>query len=99
IAANPAAPDFANTILALEQSGRLLTRVEAVFFNLTSSHTNEALQALELEMAPRVAAHWSAIYLNAALFARIDAVYQARETLGLDPEAIKALERYHLDFV
>src|SRR5579872_2611570 len=59
IAGNARAPDFANTILALEQSGLLLTRVEAVFSNLASSHTNPALQAIELELAPRLAAHWS----------------------------------------
>jgi peptidyl-dipeptidase Dcp len=97
IAGNTEAPGFANTILALEESGRLLARVEMVFFNLSSSHTNDALQAIEREMAPRVAAHWSAIYLNATLFARIDAVHNARA--GLDPEALKVLDRYHLDFV
>src|SRR5581483_2890647 len=84
IAGNADAPDFANTIVALEQSGQLLTRVEAVFSNLASSHTNPALQAIELEMAPRLAAHWSAIQLNAALFARIDAVHARRHQLGLD---------------
>ena len=97
IAGNKDAPSFANTILALEESGRLLARVEMVFFNLSSSHTNEALQAIEREMAPRIAAHWSAIYLNAALFGRIDAVHAARA--GLDAEALKLLDRYHLDFV
>src|SRR5579862_5170728 len=74
IAGNADAPNFANTIMALEQSGQLLNRVEAVFSNLASSHTNPALQTIELELAPRLAAHWSAIYLNPALFARIDAV-------------------------
>src|SRR5579872_7015351 len=64
IAGDPDMPSFANTILALEQGGRLLHRVEAVFSNLASSYTNDALQAIEREMAPRLAAHWSAIYLN-----------------------------------
>jgi peptidyl-dipeptidase Dcp len=99
IAANPALPSFENVIVALETSGRLLTRVEGVFHNLASSVTNGALQAIELELAPRLAAHWSAITLNAALFARIDDLYQRRETLGLDAESLRVLERYHLDFV
>ena len=57
------------------------------------------LQAIELEMAPRLSAHWSAIYLNADLFARIDALYDSAPALGLDAEALRVLERYHLDFV
>jgi peptidyl-dipeptidase Dcp len=97
IAAAPAG--FETTIIALEKSGKLLGKVEAVFSNLTSANTNEALQAIELEMAPRLSAHWSAIYLNPDLFARIDALYAGRESLGLDSEAMRVLERYHLDFV
>jgi len=99
IAANPAPPDFDNVVLALERSGRLLTKVDAVFSNLASSATNPALQAIELEMAPRLSAHWSAISMHPVLFARLDAVYQARASLGLDSESLKVLERYHLDFV
>ena len=99
IAADPAPPSFDNVIVALETSGRLLTRVEGVFHNLASSATNQALQAIELEMAPRLAAHWSAITLNATLFARIDRLYQRRDGLGLDAESLRVLERYHLDFV
>ena len=100
IAAIAAAPaGFDNTIIALEKSGKLLGKVEAVFSNLTSANTNEALQAIELEMAPRLSAHWSAIYLNPELFVRIDALFSKRETLGLDGEAMRVLERYHLDFV
>src|ERR1700722_16911211 len=91
--------DFQTTIIALEKSGKLLARVEAIFFALTSSNTNDALQAIERDMAPRLSAHWSAIYLNAKLFARIDALYAKRETLGLDAESLRVLERYHLDFV
>src|SRR5580658_5302023 len=97
IAGNAAPPDFANTVAALEDSGRLLARVEMVFSNLSSSHTNDALQAIELEMAPRLAAHSSAVYLNAPLFARIDAVHAARE--NLEAEQRKVVERIHLDFV
>jgi len=99
IARSSAPPDFANTIAALEDSGRLLARVDAVFSNLASAHTSEKLQAIEREMAPRLAAHWSALYLNAKLFARIDAVHAAKATLDLDAQSLRVLERYHLDFV
>src|SRR5438445_5773629 len=99
IAENSGSPSFDNVVLALEKSGSLLTRVEGVFGNLTSSATDEALQAIELEMAPRLSAHWSAIFMHPALFARLDALYQKRGTLGLDAESLRVLERYHLDFV
>ena len=99
IAADPAPPDFANTIIALERSGELLARVDAVFSALAGSATNEALQAIELEMAPRLSAHWNAVYLNARLFKRLDAVWQQRDCIGLDPESLRVLERIHLDFV
>jgi peptidyl-dipeptidase Dcp len=99
IAENSDPPSFDNVVLALENSGRLLTRVEGVFGNLTLSATDEALQAIELEMAPRLSAHWSAIFMHPALFARLDVLYQKRATLGLDAESLRVLERYHLDFV
>ena len=99
IAGNPALPGFANTVAALERSGALLTRVELVFSNLTLSQTNEALQEIEMAMAPRLAQHWNAVYLNAPLFARLDAVWQARAILGLAAEELRVLERYHLEFV
>jgi peptidyl-dipeptidase Dcp len=99
IAENPAPPSFDNMVLALEKSGRLLTRVEGVFYNLTSAATNEALQAIELEMAPRLSAHWSAISMHPVLFARLDALYARRASLSLDSESLRVLERYHLDFV
>ena len=99
IAENPATPSFANTIVALEKSGRRLTRVEAIFFNLASSDSNDELQAIERDMAPVLARHWNAIYLNAALFARIEALHVGRATLGLDAEELRVLERYHLDFM
>ena len=99
IAENPAPPSFDNLVLALERSGQLLTRVEGVFHNLTSSATNDALQAIELEMAPRLSAHWSAITMHPVLFARLDELYRKRARLELDAESLKVLERYHLDFV
>jgi Zn-dependent oligopeptidase len=99
IAENPQPPGFDNVVLALEKSGQLLGRIEGVFHNLASSCTDEALQAIELEMAPRLSAHWSAISMHPVLFARLDAVYTRRESLGLDSESLRVLERYHLDFV
>ncbi len=99
IAENTQPPSFDNLILALEKSGRLLTRVDSVFGNLTASATDDALQAIELEMAPRLSAHWSAISMHPVLFARLDELFQKRGTLALDGESLKVLERYHLDFV
>jgi peptidyl-dipeptidase Dcp len=99
IAENGGQPSFDNVIVALEKSGRLLGRVEGVFHNLTSSATDEALQAIEMEMAPRLSAHWSAISMHPVLFARLDGLYRQREQLGLDGESLRVLERYHLDFV
>lgn len=99
IAENPAPPSFDNMLLALEKSGQLLTRVEGVFHNFAAAATDEALQAIEMEMAPRLSAHWSAISLHPVLFTRLDALYQKRDTLGLDSESLRVLERYHLDFV
>jgi peptidyl-dipeptidase Dcp len=99
IADNPAPPSFENVVVALEKSGQLLTRVEGVFHNLASAATSEALKAVELEMAPRLSAHWSAISMHPVLFGRLDAVYRMRDTLGLDAESTRVLERYHLDFV
>src|SRR5882724_6967152 len=99
IAENRDPPSFDTVILALEKSGQLLTRVEGVFHNLASSATSEALQAIELEMAPRLSAHWSAITLHPVLFARLDDLHGKRAGLGLDAESLRLLERYHLDFV
>ncbi|MBP7581114.1 MAG: peptidase M3, partial [Vogesella sp.] len=91
IAANPAAPDFANTVAALAQSGLLLERASLLLDNLSASVGSDALQAVERDMAPRLAAHHSSVYLNAALFARLDAVYRERAALGLDEEQQRLL--------
>lgn len=99
ITANPEAPSLANTLLALERSGQLLERVSAVFFALSSAHTNTTIQALETELAPRLAEHSDSILLNAALFARIEALYQRRANLDLDPESLRLVEITHRDFV
>ena len=92
-------PDFDNTMLSLEQSGSLLRKVGLVFHNLTSSHTNDDLKAIERKMAPRLAAHYAAMFLNERVFRRIDALYQARAGLSLQPDQLRLIERYHLDFV
>ncbi|KFN47378.1 M3 family metallopeptidase [Arenimonas composti] len=99
IADNPEAPSFDNTIVAMENSGALLNRVGAVFFNLAGAHTNDAIKAVQAEMAPKMAAHQDAILLDAALFARIKTLYDGRAELGLDAESQRLLERYYTDFV
>ena len=99
IAEDPAPPDFDNTLAAFERSGKLLTRVDAVFSAFTGSLSDDAIQAIEREMAPRLSAHQNAIYLNPKLFARIDTVWLKRTDASLDSESLKVLERIHLDFV
>jgi peptidyl-dipeptidase Dcp len=99
IAKNPEAPTFENTLVALERSGATLTRVNHVFGALNGSNTDDELQKIEEEMAPKLAAHADAILLDSALFARVDAVYAQRATLKLDPESAQLLERYHANFV
>jgi peptidyl-dipeptidase Dcp len=98
IAANAEPPSFANTVAALELSGRALDRVGAVFHLLAGAHTNEALLEIEREIAPQLARHWNAINTNAALFARVDALMRQVDTLPLDAEQKRVLERYHTTF-
>ena len=99
IAMSTLAPDFENTLGAYDTSGRLLTRIALLFQNLTSSETSPALQEVQRNMAPRLAAHDNAIYMNAALFSRIDGLHTRRTQLGLNAEQLRLLERVHLDFV
>jgi peptidyl-dipeptidase Dcp len=99
IAANPSAPDFDNTIVALEKSGRALDRVANVFFVLTGADTSDAIEAIEREISPLLARHNNALYLNRALYARIAELYAKRDTLGLDAEQARVLERYQTRFV
>ena len=94
IAGNPEAPSFANTLVALELSGAALRRVSSTFFNLTGAHTNPELQAIERAMAPRLARHRSALFLNDALHARVRALPDA----DLSPEEARVLERYRTIF-
>jgi peptidyl-dipeptidase Dcp len=99
IAGSAETPSLANTVEAMERSGKLLNRVSRVFHNLTSSATNEALEAINRDYAPKLARHHLRIALDPALFARIDALYRQREHLGLAPDQLRLLERYHLRFV
>jgi len=95
----PEPPGFDNTVAAFDRTGALLNRIEAVFHNLAASATTPALQAVQREMAAPLAAHWSVVLQDAGLFARVDAVHEARATLGLTAEQQRLVERFHRDFV
>jgi peptidyl-dipeptidase Dcp len=99
IAADPSTPSFENTIIALEKSGHMLSRIDLVFGNLAASDTNEELQSIERDLAPLHARHWNAIFLDAELFRRVEDLFMRRESLNLDAESLRVLERYRLDFV
>ncbi|MGQ5521709.1 M3 family metallopeptidase [Chitinimonas sp. PSY-7] len=99
IASETEPPSFTNTLIAFDASGRHLNRIDLLFKNLCSSETSPALQEVELVIAPRLAAHESAIYMHVGLFQRIDALYQDRANLSLDAEQLRLLETVHLDFV
>ncbi|MDR6907327.1 peptidyl-dipeptidase Dcp [Agromyces sp. 3263] len=99
IADDPAPPSFDNTIVALERSGELLRRVLPVFENASSADTDEAIDALDAELAPLLAAHHDAIRLDPRLFARIGLLHGMREELGLDPDQAYLLERVHREAV
>ena len=92
-------PTFENTIVALERSGQLLNRVAATFFALSSADTNDAINAIRNEMAPRLAAHTDRMLLDAGLFARVEALYEQRADIGLDDESRRLVEEYYVDFV
>jgi len=99
IADNAEPATFENTVVAIERSGRVLDRTSSVFFNLVGADTNDTRQAIQADMAPKLSAHGDAIALNDKLFARITSLYDKRAELGLDPESLRLLERYHTDFV
>jgi peptidyl-dipeptidase Dcp len=99
IANNPAAPTFDNTIVAMEKTGQMLTRVMNVFSLYAGADTNPQLEKISEQEAPKLAAHQDAIYLNAKLFARIQKIYDQRATLKLDPESARLLEYDHQEFV
>ena len=99
IADNPAAPTFENTIVAMEKTGQLLQRVMNAFNAVTGANTNDALQKVQADESPKLAAHFDAIYLNPKLFARVSAVYKERESLQLDPESRRLLQVTYDGFV
>jgi len=99
IVANPDPATFENTLVAMEHSGDLLTRVTNVFFNLNSANTNEAMQKIAQDVAPMLSEHSDNILLNDKLFHRIKAVYDGKATLALSPEDAMLLDKYYKDFV
>jgi peptidyl-dipeptidase Dcp len=99
IADNPAAPTFANTLVAMEQSGRLLDRVEAAFDGVTGANTNPVLEKVQAAEAPKMAAHQDAIFLNEKLFQRVQTIYKQMDSLGLDAESRRLVDVYYKRFV
>jgi peptidyl-dipeptidase Dcp len=99
IANNSEQPTFDNTIVALEKTGRVLDRADRIFSNLNACNTNPEMQKIDKDLAPKLSAHRDAIHLNGKLFARVQALYDKRDSLGLDPESAYLLERYYKDFV
>jgi peptidyl-dipeptidase Dcp len=95
---DPATPDFANAITELERSGKLLSKVSAVFHDLVSAHSNPALLEIDKEVSLRMARHWNPIMMNAVLFGRIALLHDNRATLGLTPEQMRLLERTYTRF-
>ena len=99
IAESKDAATFDNTIIALEKSGQELTRVSKVFFNLIASNTNDSLQVVNTDMAPKLAAHSDAINLDPKLFARVKSLYDTRDSLGLDSVSVRLVDRYYTRMV
>jgi peptidyl-dipeptidase Dcp len=99
IANNPEPPTFENTIDALERAGQLLTRVQLIFNGLTSANTNDTLQKVQEEEAPKLAALQSETFLDAKLFKRVEAIYDRRARLKLSPEPLRLVEWYHQHFI
>jgi peptidyl-dipeptidase Dcp len=95
---DPSAPDFANTITALERSGKLLSKVSAVFYDLVSAHSNPALLEIDKEVSLRMARHWNPIMMNAVLFGRIALLHGQRAELSLTGEEMRLLERTYTRF-
>ena len=90
---------FENTILSMEKAGSLLDRVSTVFYALTSAHTNDEMEKVRSEMAPKLSAHSDKILLNDALFQRVNTLYDNRMDLGLDNESVRLIEKYHTSFI
>ncbi len=96
---NEEKPTFDNTIIAMEMSGQLLDRVATVFYALTSANTNDEMEKIRAEIAPKLSAHSDKILLNAKLFKRIEEIYKNRESIGLDDESALLVKKYFVDFV
>jgi peptidyl-dipeptidase Dcp len=99
IANNPEPASFENVFVELEKAGQRLSYVARIFYNLSGTYTNESLQAIQREYAPKLSAHSDAILLNPQLFARVQAVYEDRNNLGLDAESVRLVEEGHKDFI
>src|SRR6201994_4692062 len=95
---DPATPDFANTITALERSGKLLSKVTAVFYDLVSAHSNPAILEIDKEVSIRMARHWNPIMMNAVLFGRIALLHDNRASQVLTSEEQRLLERTYTRF-
>jgi peptidyl-dipeptidase Dcp len=95
---DPSAPDFANTITALERAGKLLSKVSAVFYDLVSAHSNPAILEIDKEVSLRMARHWNPIMMNAVLFGRIALLHENRKALELTTEQMRLLERTYTRF-
>ncbi|HNQ60424.1 MAG TPA: M3 family metallopeptidase [Bacteroidales bacterium] len=99
IAENNSAPTFENTILAFDTSGKLLTRITNVFFNLLEANTNDQMQKIAEKISPILSEYQDNIYMNPKLFDRIKAVYDERQQMGLDDQQKRVTEKYYNDFV
>jgi peptidyl-dipeptidase Dcp len=95
---NTTLPDFNNTILAFDKSGKLLTRVSKVFYNLNEAETNKQIQSIARKLSPVMSKHGDDISLNDKLFAKIKAVYEKRKTMNLDSQQLRVVEKYFRDF-
>ncbi len=99
IAERADSPTLENTIISMEKSGALLDRVATVFFALTSANTNDEMEKIRSEMAPKLSAHSDQILLNGILFHRVKTIYEQRDQLGLDAESKRLVEKYYTDFI
>ena len=99
IAERADSPTLENTIIAMEKSGALLDRVATVFFALISANTNDEMEKIRSEMAPKLSAHSDQILLNGKLFHRVKTIYEQRDQLGLDAESKRLVEKYYTDFI
>lgn len=98
IVKNSAEPDFANTIEAFDKSGKILSKVSKVFYNINEANTNPEIQSIARDLDPLISKHTDDIYLNEYLFGRIKSIYEKRKDMNLDPQQIRVVEKYYRDF-